>query len=53
MRNNRRSPTNAHNGEMIGTLKLNAISLVEIRTRNIGSTKEVKTPIMIRVMDTS
>ena len=35
------------------TLKLNAISPVEIRTRKIKSTKEVQTPIMTHVIDTS
>ena len=37
----------------IGTLKLNAISPAERRTRNIESAKEVQVPIMARIIDTS
>ena len=35
------------------TLKLNAISPIERRTKNIESAKEVQAPIMAHVIDTS
>ena len=53
MRNNRRTSPHAEKGEVIGTLKLNAISSTKRRTRNIESAKEVQTSIMSHVIDTS